>query len=279
METIVSIVTVSLNAASTIRDTLDSVRCQKADFGIEHICIDGGSIDGTRRIIEEAAAGGSALTYSFEPDRGLFDAMTKGLHLARGRYVLFLNADDFLIGPSSVANAFSNINLNSDFPDMVMGDVVMAHLDRFGLWRMRRVPRWLPRYPRLGAHPPHQGNFINRELLLRHGGFDSGQRLAADTTQFYGLVHEFKPTMVASRSIVSFMRMGGASNETLSSFGRGNSETFRFLRRYKSPVSASITVLVKIFQKLLEYRIGRLQSRFFLPARLPDRSNSLSPRE
>lgn len=279
METIVSIITVSLNAASTIRDTLDSVRCQKAGFGIEHICIDGGSTDGTRRIIEEAAGVSSAVTYSFEPDRGLFDAMTKGLHLARGRYVLFLNADDFLIGSSSIADAFSSIDLNSGFPDMVMGDVVMAHLDRFGLWRMRRVPRWLPRYPRLGAHPPHQGNFINRKLLLRQGGFDSEQRLAADTTQFYRLVYEFNPTMVASRSIVSFMRMGGASNETLSSFGKGNRETFRFLLRYKSPISASITVFVKMFQKLFEYRIGRLQSRGFLPLTLSDRNNSLSARE
>jgi len=267
METIVSIITVSLNAASTIRDTLDSVSCQKTTFGIEHICVDGGSIDGTRRIIEEAAASSARIVFSFESDRGLFDAMNKGLNLARGRYVLFLNADDFLVGSSSVANAFSSIDLKSGFPDMVMGDVIMAHLDRFSLWRMRRVPRWLPRYPKLGGHPPHQGNFINRQLLLRLGGFDSEQRLAADTTQFYRLVHEFNATMVASRSIVSFMRMGGASNEKLSSFAKGNRETFRFLLRYKSPLSAAVTVSIKMIQKLLEYRIGRLRrGTFFRPS-------------
>jgi glycosyltransferase involved in cell wall biosynthesis len=265
MEIIVSVITVSLNAASTIRDTLDSVRRQKTAFGIEHICIDGGSIDGTRKIIEEAAAVSAGVVFSFEPDRGLFDAMNKGLRVARGRYVLFLNADDFLIGPTSVADAFAGIDLKSGFPDMVMGDVIMAHLDRFSLWRMRRVPRWLPRYPRLGAHPPHQGNFISRQLLLRMGGFDSEQRLAADTTQFYRLVHEFNATMVASRSIVSFMRMGGASNEKLSSFRKGNGETFRFLLQYKSPLSAAFTVSIKVFQKLMEYRVGRLRrSAFFI---------------
>jgi glycosyltransferase involved in cell wall biosynthesis len=273
METIVSIITVSLNAASTIRDTLDSVRYQKVPFGVEHICIDGGSTDGTRSIIEEAAAFSGGIIYSFEPDKGLFDAMNKGLHLARGRYILFLNADDFLVGSLSVANAFYSIDLDAGAPDMVMGDVIMAHLDRFSLWRKRRVPRWLPRYPRLGAHPPHQGNFIRRELLLRLGGFDSHQRLAADTTQFYRLVHEFNATMVASRTIVSFMRMGGASNDKLSSFSKGNGETFRFLLQYKSPVAAALTVFVKMFQKLLEYRIGRLRRGAYLRFHRLERNN------
>jgi glycosyltransferase involved in cell wall biosynthesis len=264
VETIVSIITVSLNASMTIRDTLDSVRRQDATFGIEHICVDGGSVDGTREIIEEAAALDSRVVFLFERDQGLFEAMNKGLRLARGRYVLFLNADDFLIGSASVAGAFSHIDLAAKSPDMVMGDVIMGHLDRFGIWRMRRVPRWLPRFPGLGAHPPHQGNFINRQLLLRTGGFDADQRLAADTTQFYRLVHEFNATMVVSRTIVSFMRMGGASNKTLASFGRGNAEAFRFLRRYKSPPAASLTIAVKVLQKLWEYRVGHLRKTAFV---------------
>ncbi len=264
METIVSVITVSLNAASTIRDTLDSVRGQKTTFGIEHVCVDGGSTDGTREIIADAAALNSSLVLLFEPDRGLFDAMNKGLQLARGRYVLFLNSDDFLVGSSSVADAFSRIDLTSTGPDMVMGDVVMGHLDRFGMWRMRRVPRWLPKFPRLGAHPPHQGNFINRQLLLRAGGFDSEQRLAADTMQFYLLVHEFDATMAVNPTVVSFMRMGGASNKKLTSFSQGNRETYQFLRRYKSPTGAALTVAVKIFQKLFECRLGRLRSEAFL---------------
>lgn len=264
METIVSIVTVSLNAAATIRDTLDSVRRQEATFGIEHICIDGGSTDGTREIITEAADLNGKLIPLFEPDRGLFDAMNKGLRLAHGRYVLILNSDDFLIGSSCIADAFAQIDFTSTGPDMVMCDVVMGHPDRFSMWRMRRVPRWLPNFPRLGAHPPHQGNFISRQLLLRAGGFDAEQRLAADTTQFYRLVHEFNATMVVSRTTVSFMRMGGASNRTLTSFSRGNKETYRFLRRYKSPTGAAVTVGVKMLQKLFEFRFGRLRKKNFI---------------
>ncbi len=264
METIVSIITVCLNSAATIRDTLHSVRRQEATFGIEHICVDGGSTDGTREILTAAADADSSPVLLFEPDQGIFDAMNKGLHLARGRYVLFLNSDDFLVGSSCVADAFAHIDLNSTAPDMVMCDVVMGHPDRLGVWRMRRVPRWLPKFSRLGVHPPHQGNFISRQLLLCAGGFDAKQGLAADTTQFYRLVHEFNATMVVSRTIVSFMRMGGASNRRLASFSQGNRETYQFLRRYNSPIGAAATIAAKLFQKLFECRFGRLRKERFI---------------
>jgi glycosyltransferase involved in cell wall biosynthesis len=264
LETLVSIVTVSLNSAKTIQDTLDSVRRQRAPFAIQHICVDGGSSDGTREIIARAALENPSITILFESDRGLFDAMNKGLGLAKGRYLLFLNSDDFLIGSSAVADAFCKIDLNNAAPDMIMGDVVMGNLDRIGLWRMRKVPRWLPKFPTAGAHPPHQGNFISRKILLQAGGFDIDQRLASDTTQFYRLAFERRATMATAKSVVSFMRMGGASNARFSSFGRGNYEIFLFLRKYRSAPGAACGVLVKVIQKLFECRIGRLRSRDFL---------------
>jgi glycosyltransferase involved in cell wall biosynthesis len=258
METPVSIVTVSLNAAKTIQDTLDSVYQQKAKFRIEHICVDGGSTDGTRDIISLAAVKNPNLVTVFEPDQGLFDAMNKGLAIAAGDYILFLNSDDFLIDASCIADALARVDISSAAPDMIMGDVVMGHIGRFGLWRMRRVPRWLPRFPSVGVHPPHQGNFISRKLLLRAGGFDITQELAGDTTQFYRLAREFHPRMVVAYTIVSFMRMGGASNKRLASFRHGNRETYRFMRRYQSPIGAAATVVIKVLQKLFEYRLGRL---------------------
>jgi glycosyltransferase len=258
-----SVITVSLNAASSIEDTIRSVAQQRASFDIEHVCIDGGSVDGTREIINHYAGGNPTIVRLFEPDQGLFDAMNKGLRIASGDYVLFLNADDFLVSPISIASAFADLNLEpgkENGPDMVMGDVVMARPGRFGFWRMRRVPRWLSTFPGLGAHPPHQGNFIKRSLLLKAGGFDAGQRLAADTTQFYRLVHEFHPTMHICKTVVTFMRMGGASNRNLSAYRRGNGETYRFLRRYKSQFGSAVAVGIKIMQKLLEYRLGLVQS-------------------
>src|ERR1700722_12875645 len=91
----VSVITVSLNAAATIEDTIASVSMQQADFAVEHICVDGGSVDATRVSIDRWAAHSSRLVRVYEPDSGIFDAMNKGLRAARGEYVLFLNADDF----------------------------------------------------------------------------------------------------------------------------------------------------------------------------------------
>ncbi|HZR35828.1 MAG TPA: glycosyltransferase [Nevskia sp.] len=255
----VTVVTVSLDAADTIRDTLHSVISQRCSFPIEHICVDGGSKDGTRALIDEFASRNPLLIRIYEPDRGLFDAMNKGLRAATGEYVLFLNADDFLIGQDSVERALSPAWSSGGKPDMIMCDVVMGQLDRFGVWRHRKVPRWLVRMPRLGAHPPHQGNFIKRSLLLDAGGFDAEQRLAADTTQFYKLVFGFRPTLQRSGTALTFMRSGGASNAGLRSHGKGNRETYRFLRQYLPSFCSAAAVAVKLAQKVPEFRLGTLR--------------------
>jgi len=255
----VSIVTVSLNAAGTISDTLQSVLRQQASFPIEHICIDGGSTDGTRRIIDEFARINPRLVRIYEPDRGLFDAMNKGLRAATGEYLLFLNADDFLIGQDRINLAFRDIRRGAaGNPDMIMCDVLMGELEGFGLWRNRRVPRWLPIAPRLGAHPPHQGNFIKRRLLLEAGGFDAEQRLAADTTQFYKLVFQFNPVLRIGGVSTTFMRSGGSSNASFRSHQRGNAETYHFLRQYLPAPLCTLAVAIKLMQKIFEFRLGTL---------------------
>lgn len=88
----VSIVTATYNAASTLRHCLASVGAQTAS--VEHVVVDGGSSDGTLTIIEEHRH--SLARIVSEPDRGIYDAMNKGLRLATGEVVGILNADDFI---------------------------------------------------------------------------------------------------------------------------------------------------------------------------------------
>jgi len=257
MEILVSVITVSLNASETIGDTIKSVQEQSATFPIEHICVDGGSTDGTRELIIAATSGKANVTLIFEPDHGLFDAMNKGLRVARGTYVLFINADDYLIGATAIADAFLRVPLTTSLPDMVLADVIMGRPEKTGLWRMRKVPRWLPKYPTLGAHPPHQGSFISRKMLVSVGGFDQNQSLAADTTMFYRLAHEMNPSIFRTGTTLSFMRMGGASNKHMGSLLRGNLETYRHLRKYRSELGSILRIIVKLALKLSEYRFGK----------------------
>lgn len=262
----VSIVTVSLNAADTIHDTLASVAGQRAGFAIEHVCVDGGSRDATRAIIDRYAADNPLLKRVYEPDRGLYDAMNKGLAAATGEYVLFLNADDFLIGPDSLARAFEGMKPGAAHnPDLLLCDVWMGQLDQFGVWRNRRVPRWLPLLPRIGGHPPHQGQFVRRNLLNAVGGFEIDSKAAADVYQFYRIVHEFKPTIRLARVPVAFMRAGGASNGSLHHYKRGNAETFAYLQRLKSAPAAALAIVVKLAQKVFEHRIGTITRQSVFP--------------
>ena len=101
-----TIVTPCLNGAATLEQALESVRSQDYPGHVEHVVVDGGSTDGTLDILEEAqqAAGEAGLRYLSEPDRGLSDAVNKGIRMARGDVVGWLNADDVYL-PGALAAA------------------------------------------------------------------------------------------------------------------------------------------------------------------------------
>jgi glycosyltransferase involved in cell wall biosynthesis len=250
-------VTVSLNAAATIEDTLASVHMQRLDFPIEHICVDGGSTDLTRSIIDRWAARSGRIRRVYESDRGIFDAMNKGLRVAAGEYVLFLNADDFLVGPSVLASAMEDLVPGAtDNPDLLVGDAVMSRPGCRGVWRRRRVPRSLQWLRGTGLFPVHQGMFAQRRLLQAAGGFNLRSRLAADTNLYYDLERRFRLDVRFIRADIAFMRAGGSANAGLSAMCRGTTEIYQHLSRSHGSLRSSGMVLVKTLQSLAELRYG-----------------------
>jgi glycosyltransferase involved in cell wall biosynthesis len=264
MQPLVSIVTVSLNAGGTIADTLASVARQAVDFDIEHICVDGGSSDGTRAIIDRWAEQSGRITRVYEADTGIFDAMNKGLRAARGEYVLFLNADDFLVSRLTLQAAMQGVLPGaSDSPDLVTGHVSMGRLGYSGLWRHRRVPRLLGRLP--GLFAIHQGQIVKRALLVQLGGFDERMRLASDVTLYYELERRFRPSVRRLDEDVTFMRAGGAANAGLRAILLGSMEIYTHLAPIHGVAKAAIMVCVKSLQSLLELRYGKCpHERWFL---------------
>jgi glycosyltransferase involved in cell wall biosynthesis len=253
----ISVVTVSLNAAATIEDTLASVSMQSVNFAVEHICVDGGSSDSTRAIINRRAAQSIQIRCIYEPDEGIFDAMNKGLAAAKGEYVLFLNADDFLASRNSIATAMNGLSAGSKRnPDLVVGDVSMGIPGHRGIWRHRRVPRLLGRLQGFGLFPIHQGQFTKRRLLDLSGGYDPRLKLASDVNLYYDLERKFRPSIRLVRSEIAFMRAGGAANADLKAMYSGSAEIYKHLSQTHSLAKAASMVLVKSLQSLSELRYG-----------------------
>jgi glycosyltransferase involved in cell wall biosynthesis len=255
---LLSIVTVSLNTEATIERTLASVALQQVNFGVEHICVDGGSSDHTRAIIDSWAERNPRIMRMYEPDKGIFDAMNKGLRAAQGEYVLFLNADDFLVARDSLALALTGCaHGGADKPDLIVGDAVMGKVGRVGFWRHRRVPRLLGRVRGIGMYPVHQAQFSKRRLLEAVGGFDAGLRLAADINQYYDMESRFQPSTRLVGADIAFMESGGAANAGLKAVCRGTLEVYRHLSAEVGGAKATLMVLVKTLQSVSEIRFGR----------------------
>jgi glycosyltransferase involved in cell wall biosynthesis len=258
MELLLSIVTVSLNAGTTIERTLASVALQQVDFGVEHICVDGGSSDSTRAIIDQWALRNSGILRIYESDKGIFDAMNKGLKAAQGEYVLFLNADDFLVARDSLAVALNGCVVGgAENPNLIVGDAVMGKVGRIGVWRHRRVPRSLGRIRGFGMYPVHQAQFSQRRLLAAVAGFDARLRLAADINQYYDLERRFSPSTRLVGTDIAFMEAGGAANAGLRAMCNGTLEVYRHLSAEVGGARACLMVLIKTLQSVSEIRFGR----------------------
>ena len=174
---------------------------------MEHIVIDGVSTDGTLEILQTYAAYLDRLIS--EADDGLYDAMNKGLQAATGFYVLFLNADDYLLEDQSLENVFSEAeSCRAPYQDLICAPV----LKDFGsYWVHVRAPL-TNRYLRRGQIPPHQGILMTRDLLRRLGGFRLDIGSSADL-ELLIRVNKVGATCCLIATPLSVFTAGGASSQ------------------------------------------------------------------
>ena len=171
-----SIVTVCYNSAATIQRTLQSVAHQQHP-NIEHILIDGASQDGTLAAIREFGPHVSVLIS--EPDRGIYDAMNKGLQVASGDVICFLNADDHYTSAQTISRVDALMKMHR--LDAVLGDV--AYFNESApdqVVRRYRSDRFTPERLAWGWMPAHPALFLRREVFTRVGNFKTDYRIAGD---------------------------------------------------------------------------------------------------
>lgn len=222
-----SVVTVCLNSAATIGHALESVGRQD-HRDIEHIVVDGLSTDGTQDIVRRHAPQVSRLIS--EPDRGLYDAMNKGIAAATGDYLGFLNSDDAYADPGVLARVAAALR-SGEF-DAAHGDLVYVGAeDTARVIRYWQSRPYRPGMFEAGWHPAHPTLFVRTSLLKQMGGFDTGFRYHAD---FDLMVRLFVERGIASTYIPDVlvrMRVGGQSNRSIRNIVRGNRESYRIARR------------------------------------------------
>ena len=204
----ISIVTVCYNSADTLEDTIASVSRQRC-ADIEHIIVDGGSTDGTQELV--ARYKGRIKKFVSEPDEGIYDAMNKGIRMAEGDVVGFLNADDMYADESVISDVVAAVAARD--VDGVYGDLVYVRRDDAGkVTRYWKAGEYLPGAFRLGWVPPHPTFFCRRDLFERFGYYNAFYRIAGDFDLMLRLIEKHRvPVGYIQRPLVR-MRVGGRAN-------------------------------------------------------------------
>lgn len=245
-----SIITVCFNSAATIREAIESVLAQ--DYPrIEYIVVDGGSTDGTTDIVREYGSRISILVS--EPDRGIYDAMNKGIRLASGDIVGMLNSDDAYVDShvvSDLLRAMEESGTDSVFADVLFVD---PKNDR-RVVRYYSSARWSPRKFRFGWMPAHPSLLVKRECYGRCGLFSLDYRIAADFEMLVRLLHRNGATYAYVARPVVKMRHGGASTRGALRSLRVNREIVKACRANGIWTTLPL-MLLKVPQKLLERRL------------------------
>lgn len=166
---LVSVVTAAFNACDGVKQTVESVAGQSFR-SVEHIVIDGGSCDGS---VEFLRSRGDQVRWISEPDQGIANALNKGIAMARGEYVLVLQAEDRFVDNDSLAHAVPHLRHGTDI-------VGCGILFETGGGLRHQTSRGFG--PRTRLHPPflHQGAFCRAALFDRIGCFDEKLRIAMD---------------------------------------------------------------------------------------------------
>lgn len=216
----ISIITVVCNNIATIKDAIESVLSQ--DYpNIEYIIVDGGSTDGTLEVIKSY---GSRITkFISEPDKGIYDAMNKGLRLATGEIAGILNSDDFYADSSVVSSVMATFQQQKT--DSVYGDLVYVKPQNtqqvLRYWRSGsyRRNKFL-----FGWMPPHPAFFVKRELYDKFGYFNLDFTSAADYELMLRFLYKHQISATYLPKLLVKMRAGGKSNKSVQNRVKANKE-------------------------------------------------------
>lgn len=242
----ISIITATYNSAATIRDTLESVKNQTYT-NIEHIIIDGASKDNTLAIVAEYPHVAKVIS---EKDKGIYDAMNKGILAATGDVVGLLNSDDFF----STKNTIEKIanTLQNSKKDSVFADIKFVAADNLlKVTRYYSSKKFNPSRFAWGYMPAHPTFYTYKKFYTQLGLYKTDYKICADYEILIRFLHNNHLSYQYIEQDLVTMRAGGVSNTNLKSRLILNQEIVRACR--ENGISTNLfKVSLKIFSKLSE---------------------------
>lgn len=243
----VSIITVVWNNNDTINDAIRSVLNQTYK-DIEYIVIDGKSTDGTVETIK--SYGDKISKFVSEPDRGLYDAMNKGIELATGEIIGILNSDDFYIDEhviATVVDAFNEQNVDSVFADLVY--LKPENLDQ--TVRYYSSKHFSPEKFAYGWMPAHPSFFVKKRCYEYFGLYKTDYKIAADYDLLLRFLYTHHISYFYINKVLIKMRTGGASTRGIKSNWILNKEILRSCS--ENGIKTNIfKIYSKYFKKIFE---------------------------
>ncbi len=245
----ISMITVCFNSERTIEDTIKSVISQDYPL-IEYIIVDGSSTDGTGKVIEKYNTYIS--NHISEPDKGIYDAMNKGITMATGDIIGILNSDD-IFASNTILSDVINVFVSNPEIDAVYGNITYFK-DR-SPEKVVRTWNTKPYYPKFFDHgevPPHPSLFIKKRVYNSIGRYFSDFKITSDYEFMLRAfkIHGYKPYYL-NKFIVN-MRMGGESTKNFKNIIIGNREIIRAwkMNNLKPPV---YFWFLRFTKKVLQY--------------------------
>jgi len=242
----ISIVTVCYNSEKFIRTAIESVLAQTYS-NIEYIIIDGASKDDTLNIIK--SYGDRIHIVVSEPDKGIYDAMNKGLKLATGDYVAVLNSDDFYTDNyviEHVVNRLEEAKTDSLFSDLTYVDPINTD-KQVRYWKGNEFVKGSFK---TGWHPAHPTFFVKKSIYEQFGYFNLSIKLAADFELMLRFLEKHQISSCYLALPLIKMRLGGATNKNFKNIYNQNIECYKSFKIN----GLSVSVLYPFFRLLPKFK-------------------------
>ncbi len=243
----VSIITIAYNSGRSIADAINSVLGQTYP-NIEYIIVDGQSKDDTMDIVKSF---GTRITkHISEPDKGIYDALNKGIRLAEGDVVGFLHSDDIFAGPDVIADVVALFSEKET--DSIYGDLQYVYKnDTSRVFRNWKAGSFSMQKLRFGWMPPHPTFYVKKQVYDEYGLFNTDFRIAADYENMLRFLGKHRISTAYLPRVMVKMRVGGASNRSLKNIIQKSREDLRAMKI--NNFGNIITLAGKNFRKLNQF--------------------------